>query len=76
MTQTERILIENSSMDSSSHLEPNYVKSAEQTALEFSKWKDDNYNLCHDKLYYEHFSTRNGKTIEQLFNEWNNLNNK
>ena len=62
-----------------------YVMDAqEQTALEFTKWKDENYITykiagLSDGKYYDKSSdywASKGKTIEQLFNEWNYLNTK
>lgn len=55
-----------------------FKKANEQTALEFTKWKDENYAF-HDK-YNGYFNTKDHikkgvkefKTSEQLFNEWNN----
>ena len=59
-------------------------KAQEQTALEFTKWKDENYvtykirGLWDGKFYAKNadYWASKGKTSEQLFNEWNNLNNK
>ena len=51
---------------------------AKRIVLEFTKWKDDNYSFKFGVYYWK--SEReclaikmDGKTIEQLFNEWNNL---
>ena len=63
------------------------IKAQEQTALEFTKWKDENYskvlkkyvkkeNTIHYGLSMMDIESNFGKTSEQLFNEWNNLNNK
>jgi len=57
---------------------------AQIRALEFTKWKDDNYvtykirGLWDGKFYAKNadYWASKGKTSEQLFNEWNNLNNK
>lgn len=58
-------------------------KLAKKTALEFTKWKDENYNYIGDNTYvlteltFQELSQSeyesNFKTSEQLFNEWNNL---
>lgn len=63
-----------------------FNKEKEQTALEFTKWKDKKYNqgvneMSHLYLRKSIYMTGNilkekGQTIEQLFNEWKNLNNK
>lgn len=63
-----------------------FKKANEQTALEFTKWKDENYDKIGDNTYvlteltFQELSQSeyesNFKTSEQLFNEWNNLNNK
>ena len=72
----------NSSISELYSNESAYLKAQEQTALEFTKWKDENYILHGDDTgYVNYMEYFNGnitkyKTSEQLFNEWNNLNNK
>lgn len=56
----------------------NVTDGATEITLEFTKWKDKEmkYTLERDGLYYEQLRITGGKTLDQLFNEWNNLNNK
>ena len=53
------------------------LKGCEQhgiVALEFTKWKDENTYIKDGVIFSKKSATR--QTSEQLFNEWNNLNNK
>lgn len=58
------------------------ISGATEITLEFTKWKDENGWVLKTNTLSEYngqyFSEKTGefKTSEQLFNEWNNLNNK
>lgn len=86
MNRVEQILkeVDNQNIFSASYKEY-AVKMMEHTALQFSKWKDENYRkvlkkyVCKDNVTHYDLSMMDvesnfGKTVEELFNEWNNLN--
>lgn len=75
MNRVEQILKE---LDSSQIFSETYkliaLSIVEQTVLEFTKWKDENTYIKDGVIFSKQSAVR--QTSEQLFNEWNNLNNK
>lgn len=81
MNRVEQILGEyesfhfnNGMIDETHYYKGNVLLFTEQTALEFTKWKDENTYIKDGVIFNKQSAVR--QTSEQLFNEWNNLNNK